>query len=380
MQEMKLSALVAGLLSCSFYVIYTALQLPVGVLFDRKNARNLLTSSAFICSIGCLVFASGEGLFMLFLGRILIGFGSAFAFVGLSHLLRQYFPAKLFGFMIGLSETLGFFVTAIGIFGMSGIIFYWGWRNLIYGAMVFGFFIATLCYLFLPSTHESKNVIQEQRPFYKIFTNHQVWCNALFVGFSFSVVTVFGALWAVPFMAAKLGCSIQVASRVCAVYFIGTGISCPLFGILANYVINRKKLIISACLITALFLLILLYLPTQSYSLSMFLIFMIGVSCGAYILSYSISNELAPPSMQSTLTGFTNTLAVLSALILQPAVGYLLDYFNHTGLYIVEDYQKALLVIPCSLLIACFLVLFLPEKKESSVNIKQEIYTKTCEL
>ena len=80
------------------------------------------------------------------------------------------------------------------------------------------------------------------------------------------------------------------------------------------------------------------------------------------MLAYSISNELTEPHLQSTATGFTNTLAVLSAPLLQPLVGYLLDRVNDTGNYNLLDYQKALLIVPVSLLIASALVFFLPEK------------------
>ena len=104
MHEMQLSALTAGLLSGTFYVIYAALQIPAGFLFDRKSTRRLLTIKTLICSTGCFLFAASYSLTGLFLGRFLIGAGSAFAFIGLSHLLRQHYPLKRFAFMIGLSD------------------------------------------------------------------------------------------------------------------------------------------------------------------------------------------------------------------------------------------------------------------------------------
>jgi MFS family permease len=311
--------------------------------------------------MGCLIFANSTGLLGLFIGRTLIGAGSAFAFVGFSHVLRQYFPAKQFAFMIGFSETFGFIATAVGIVGMGGFIAHWGWRTFIDGAAIVGLLIALLCWIIIPNSLHKPSKSHVQPSLMKILTNYPIWLNGFFVGLSFSVVTVFGALWAVPFIQTKLNCSMDEASIVAAVYFIGTGLSCPLFGVLSNHVKNRKRLILTSCLVTASLLMLVLFAPITSFGLIITLMFAIGLFCGAYMLSYTISNELAPAQLQSTAMGFTNTLAVLSALILQPFVGYLLVLFNHEGNYSITDYQYALLIVPISLILASLLVLFLPD-------------------
>ena len=107
MQDMKLSAVMAGLLGSSMYLIYTIFQIPVGLLFDKKNTRTLMTINALITSVGCFVFASSHSLTGLFIGRLLIGAGSSFSFVGYSHVLREQFSLKHFALLMGLSETLG---------------------------------------------------------------------------------------------------------------------------------------------------------------------------------------------------------------------------------------------------------------------------------
>lgn len=365
MHDMTLSALTAGLLSGAFYVVYTTLQIPVGILFDRKSARNLLAINALICSTGCFLFGFSDSLVGLFLGRALIGAGSSFAFIGLSHLLRQHYPLKQFAYMIGLSETLGFIATVIGMIAMGALVTKWGWRCFINTAGIVGLFIAYLCWTKVPdgrkpdrkvSLHYGKQLMQ-------IFSNGKAWINGIFVGLSFTVVTVFGALWAVPFIQVKLNCSLPQASAVSAMFFLGTAVGCPLFGWLSARLDKRRPLILSSCISTALLLLVLLYLPTQSFIIIMLLMLMIGICCGAYMLAYTIANELAPANSLSTCTGFTNMLAVVTTPLLQPLVGYLLDAFNDTDVYTIADYQIALLVIPGSLLVACILVFFLPEKR-----------------
>jgi MFS family permease len=365
MHNMNLTALMAGALSGSFYIIYTGLQVPVGILFDRKSTPMLLSVNALICSFGCL-FAASHGLIGFFLGRLLIGTGSAFAFIGLSHLLTQHYPAKQFAFMIGLSETLGFIATVVGMVMMGTLIAKCGWRSFINGAGVTGLFIAYFSWKKIPN-HQTTQKPKEHygKQLIQILINKTAWINGLFVGLTFVIVTAFGALWAAPFLQVKLSCGLQQASLINAVFFFGTALSCPLFGVLSNKFSKRKPLILSSCLSTLVFLLILLYFPTQNYSVVSFLMFMIGLCCGAYMLAYSLSNEIAPKGSTATCTGFTNMLAVLTTPLIQPLIGYLLDLSNHSGSYTLINYQIALLTLPICLIIASILVCFLPEKNHS---------------
>ena len=104
------------------------------------------------------------------------------------------------------------------------------------------------------------------------------------------------------------------------------------------------------------------------------LLFLIGLLCGAYMLAFTISNELAPPESLSACTGFTNTLGMLSAPLMQPLIGYFLDYSsNHSGHYTLADYQFALLSVPIALVIASILSHYLPEKNSNGMeNIQKD--------
>jgi MFS family permease len=369
LQEMDFSAFVAGLLGSSWYVIYTLLQIPVGILFDQKNTKYLLAFNALICSLGCFLFASSHSLTGLFLGRILMGGGSAFAFVGLSHLLRQHYPLRHFAFMIGLSETLAFVVTCMVMMGMGPLLLHWGWRNFIYMAGIVCVGIAYLCWKKIPNRSDTTEHVDYHQQILAILSNKYAWINGLFVGLTFTIVTVFGALWAVPFLQLKLSCSLQQASFLTALFFLGAGISCPLFGFLSNQFQHRKPLILSSCVSTLVLIIYILYGPIQQSAWMGLLLFTMGICCGAYMLAYTIANELSPKGSLSTCTGFTNTLAILSAPILQPITGYLVDFFSQHHEPTLSAYQKALATVPISLVLASVLVLFLPAKSLENADV-----------
>lgn len=364
MHDMQLTALTAGTLSAAFYIVYTSLQTPVGILFDRESPRLLLTATTLLCSLGCFIFAASDSLSGLFIGRTLMGIGSAFAFVGLSHLLRQQFPARLFPFMIGLSETIGFLVTVLGIIGMGTFIARWGWRGFINGAGTVGLIISFFAWAIIPNDKEKKGIMPHYgQQISAILANKALWTNGLYIGLTFTIVTVFGAMWASSFLQIKLNCGAREASLVNALFFLGTGLSCPLFGWLSTRLKRRKPMMYASSLFTAAIFLVILYLPSDSQSVMGTLMFFMGLCCGAYILAYPIANELSPPDSLSTCTGFINTLALITTPILQPFIGYLLDLFSPmTTAYTLSNYQHALLIMPILLLVACGLVKGLPER------------------
>lgn len=361
MHDMHLTALAGGLLSGSFYVIYTLLQIPVGMLCDRKNIRPILTSSALICAVGCIVFATGHHLWSLYLGRSLLAIGSAFGFVCLTHLVRQHYPLRYFGLLIGASETLSFMVTVVGMMSLASMLNHWSWRQFIAGIAILACGIAYLCWRFIPNTTPNTTYTLSYRTQLKqVLSSLPLWFNGLFTGLTFAIVLVFAGLWAPPFLQIKLHCTLREASILDAVFIFGISVSCPLFGYLANHIRNHRVLVISACLLTSMILLCLLWMPPQSITVMAFIMWLLGFVSGSYILGYTFANQFSPPHSLSTTTGMTNTLAIATTPLLQPFIGYLLDTFSHQHRLMVWDYQEALMILPLCILIAAGLVALLP--------------------
>jgi len=103
-----------GSLSAYYYYIYTPMQLAVGLLMDRYGPRRLLTIATLCCVAGSLLFAATPILFVAEMGRFLIGFGSAFAFVGVMKLATIWLPRRYFAMFAGLATSMGMIGAIIG--------------------------------------------------------------------------------------------------------------------------------------------------------------------------------------------------------------------------------------------------------------------------
>ena len=56
MRDLHIDAAGLGLMSGFYFYSYTAMQIPVGLLFDRFSAKLLISIAVVICSLGAIFF------------------------------------------------------------------------------------------------------------------------------------------------------------------------------------------------------------------------------------------------------------------------------------------------------------------------------------
>ena len=76
-QELALSPGEIGLLSSVFFLVFAAVQIPVGVALDRFGPRLCLIVGTAVTVVGAVVFAAAASPPVLILGRALLGLGTA---------------------------------------------------------------------------------------------------------------------------------------------------------------------------------------------------------------------------------------------------------------------------------------------------------------
>ena len=94
MQSFAVGATVIGNISAIYYLSYQVMQIPAGMLLDRFGIKRLLSIATLIVAIGCFLFSTSSTIWLIMLSRLLIGLGSAFAFLACLKiaLYDQYLP------------------------------------------------------------------------------------------------------------------------------------------------------------------------------------------------------------------------------------------------------------------------------------------------
>ena len=92
--DLSLSAGELGWLSSAYFLAFAVMQLPLGIALDRHGARRTESLLLMVAAAGALVMATGHSLWVLSLGRILIGLGVAACLMAPYSYYRRCFPAN----------------------------------------------------------------------------------------------------------------------------------------------------------------------------------------------------------------------------------------------------------------------------------------------
>lgn len=381
MKSFSLTTLGGGLLASTYYYIYVLLQTPAGMLMDRYGPRLILSIGAVVVCAGSLLFAQASVVSLAALGRILMGTGAAFAFVGCLNLIAKWFPMRRFAMMAAIVEAAGMLGAIIGSLWLADFIERIGWRI----CMVVSAAVAGLLSILLWSV--VRNAPRRKMPQVTIRTidlwlgvkrlmrNRLVWMNGVYSGLMFSIMTTFIALWAIPFLEQSHHVSLFRATLMACSSYVGVIMGGPIFGWLDVRYDCRRLLMVVSALLTSVALFLVIFWISLPVSIVTTLLFVTGIFASAYVLTFAIANEIAIPTNRATSIGLTNMLCVGFAPILQPFIGYLMHAFEEGEPKIARatslwHFQWAVSVIPMLLLVAMIMAFSLPKRQRGFVKRK----------
>lgn len=362
-----------GILTASFYVPYILMQIPVGLTVDRLSIRWLLTIMSLVTAFGCCVFGLADGLLTASIGRMLIGFSAAFAFICSLRLATSWFPPTMLGLLSGLTQALGMLGAAAGEAPVSFLVSNVGWRH---SMLIIAFlFIALsgLLYQFVqdkPGEHRNEirsvNRISILDSLKIILSNKQTWLNALYAGFLFGPTAVIGEAIGPAYLQFGRGLGAHAAAFATGLIFIGWGISGPLSGWISDKMGRRKPLMIISAVCGVILSSLFVFIPEMSQTTAYILFFVFGLTNTGVAISYAVSTEIHDRSVVGTSIAFTNMTSIFVGALFQPLVGRIIDIVSGPRAYNVEtlllsDFQAGLKLLPLCSLVALILAFTVKE-------------------
>ncbi|CEK11923.1 MFS transporter [Legionella hackeliae] len=363
-----------GILTASFYFPYILMQIPVGLTVDRMSIRAILTVMSLITALGCGVFGLADGLVMASVGRMLIGFSAAFAFVSSLRLATSWFPPAMLGLLAGLTQALGMLGAAAGEAPVSFLVANVGWRHSMLIIAFLFIALAGLLYQFVqdkPGTkrHEIKkseariSILSSLRI---ILTHRQIWINALYAGFLFGPTAVIGEAIGPAYLQYGRGLTAHTAAFATGLIFIGWGISGPLSGWLSDKMGRRKPLMILSALCGVILTSLFVFYPNLDKTMAYIIFFVFGVTNTGVAIAYAVSTEICESNVVGTCIAFTNMISIFVGALMQPLVGRLVDLASGARAYNLEtlllsDFQAGLKILPLCSLVALILAFMVKE-------------------
>lgn len=369
----NISASTFGQLSALYYFAYSPMQVPVGILMDRYGPRRLLSLACLCCTGGSFMFSYSSSILIAGTGRFLVGFGSAFAFVGVLSLAVHWLPRRYFSLVAGLMTTLGMLGLVYGEVKITEVAGSMGLHYVLSAMVIIGLLLTALIFFVVRDgpgggAVKSQPLSEFYRNIVRVLVSPQVWLVAFVGACLYTSLSVFGELWGKSYLEQAHHLTKLQAAKTISAMFLGWAVGAPLAGYFSDRSGRRVLPLVVGAFMALLCISTILYWPGLSFASLNVLMFFYGLFSATEIIIFVMAKENSGAELSGTVFAAANMIVTLGGVIFQPLVGTLLDKFSKgqlaTGehIYSVIDYQIALSVLPVSLLLVMVAAFFLKDR------------------
>jgi MFS family permease len=381
MADFQLNAAGLGNLSAFYFYSYVAMQVPTGILADHWGPRRLLSLGATVAGMGALLFAMAPDTLWANLGRLLIGGSVAVAFVGTLKLAGHWLPPKQYSFASGIALFCGVVGAVFAGVPLRLLVDAFGWRPVMLSSAVVTFIVAIGIWLLVRDDPIEKGYASHAIAHDESSSSHigalagiravlgyrNTWLLFFVPGAGVGSVLTFAGLWGVPFLTTHYGLEKTTAAAICSALLVSWAVGGPAFGWLSDHLGHRKPLYLLGCVVQLLTWSIVILVPALPVWLLVLLLITAGFFSGNMIIGFAFARESAPIRLAGTAAGLVNMGVMIGPMLLQPAVGWLLDHYwmgemnNGVRLYGLEAYENGFTLMIGWLVIALILMFFTRE-------------------
>jgi MFS family permease len=370
MQAHRLTTAGFGYVMVVYYIVYTIMQLPVGVLIDKYGPRKLLLFASATCAFGSFLFASESSVALVAIGRFLVGLGSAFGFVGVLRIASLWLPPRRFALATGLVTSLGMMGGVLGEVILSYVIDSAGWhRALILSAWV-GLVLLMVFWLMpehITSSSDTHHSVRQWRvvlqQLHRIVRMPVIWLNGLAGGLLYAPLAVFAELWGVSYLQTAQNLTRVEATFAVSCLMWGWAVGAPLIGWFADRTGGRHRIVLCGSALASVVIVYLIQHPLTAPMMLYPILFFFGLFCSVQILMMVFVRDICPHDCVATGLSFTNMLIMIGGMLFQPAVGVLLKSYtqvlidNPTSSIVLKEYSRIMYIVPATILLAMIVII-----------------------
>ncbi|MFA5081639.1 MAG: MFS transporter [Hydrogenophilaceae bacterium] len=361
MQAFQTSGAALGSLAAMYFYVYTAMQIPAGVLADTLGPRISAGVGSLVAGAGSILFGLAPDFATAAAGRLLVGLGVSVVFVGLMRSNTVWFSERRYGLVSGLTLFLGNVGAILAAGPLAALLGWYSWRSVfvVAGGLSLALALVTFWYVRnrpedagFPPVHPAtgparRHWLAELR---SVLANRAVW-PGFWVNFGVTgCLLAFAGLWGVPLMRDVHGLGRGEASLYTTAALAGFAVAALFMGALSDRIGRRKPVILGAAILSCLSWLGLILLPWGAGWSGLALYAVLGLSAGGFVVGYGAAKEVVPPANAGMAIALVNTGLFLGAAIMQPLFGWVADLswdgrlLDGVRVYGWADYRNGLVV------------------------------------
>lgn len=332
MTQVKTNNLGLGIISGSYFITYSLAQIPAGFLFDRVHVKKVIPVCLVICSLGSLLLGLAQNFWIATMARMITGFGSSFAFIGLLVTASDLFKRRCFVLFAGIAQLIAAIGATSGQIPLGHLKAFLSFKEIMLFFALLGIILAVLTFLLgqYPKVfHENEKIgglFKLIKEFLSIAGRRETIIISLYASSLWAPMSAFASLWGVPFLISH-GYTVPESAGLVSLVWFGIGFGAPLLGFFAGrfsstLFLIRLLPIIGIISFGSILLFKLHFIPLG------ILLFLVGVSSVGQVLSFDIVRSNNSESKKGLAISLNNMAIVLSGFILQPLIGLIVQTGN----------------------------------------------------
>lgn len=374
----SLNSAAFGSMASMYFYAYMIMQIPVGYLADTLGARITVTVGMFAAGAGSILFGLAPAPLWLFAGRFLVGLGVATVFICIMKIQSQWFRNREFATLSGATTLVGSVGGLLSQGPLALLIAVISWRTgfIAIGGLTLG--ISFLCWWLIRNRPQdmgfppvNERAISHEGSPREPFTLLQGVRGVLSVRgmlpiiiFYFSNQAGYYALigtWAIPWLVAANGLTVQEASSYSVVLVLGSMLGGFFTGWISDRLGRRKSLMIIWGVLHAILWGIIVFPGGGALPAGWIrpLFFLLGITNTSFVIAWSVAKDIAPEKYTGLAISVLNAAGFLAIALTTSLMGLIIDVFS--ALPPAQAYNRAFFLALATALISVGGACFIPE-------------------
>jgi predicted MFS family arabinose efflux permease len=369
MLQFDISAATFGQFSGVYYIGYSLMHLPIGIMLDRLGPRKIMTACILLSVVGLMPLIFSDYWVYPIIGRLLLGIGSSAAILGIFKIVRMTFTEEQFSRMLSLSVTIGLLGAIYGGGPVSYMREMFGYQTVIQLFAVAGIILAITTYWLIPEVQGSLQGSVSSN-IKEVLSNYRVIAFCFCAGMMVGPLEGFADVWGTAFLKHVYELDSTISASLPSLIFIGMCFGAPVLSLVAERAGNYLVTIIAAgSIMTAIFL-ILLTIPLTSSTLSLSFV-LIGICCAYQILAIFKVSTCVREEVAGLATAVANMIIMIFGYAFHTTMGEVINKMGGPSDPNALFYGIA--VIPAALCTGTcgFIILLATEKKPHDSATKE---------
>lgn len=334
-ERFEISAAQLSVFTMLQLLVYTLMQIPVGLMLDRFGSRRIMLTGLVTLTAAQTLFAVADTYGVALLARFFVGVGDAMIFVCVLRLVSTWFAPRRIPLVTQMTGVLGQLGGIIAAVPMTLALRELGWTKAYLLAAGLGIVLLLALLVFI---RDSPNERSASGPPMSLTTirrslaeswEHPGTRLGLWTHFTtqFSATTL-GLLWGYPFFVRGENLTSGQAGALLTILVVAVMAAGPaLAWFITRHPWHRSTLVLSIVVsIVVMWTIVLMWRGDAPFWLLVLLMVAVGVGGPASMIGFDFGRSFNPAHRMGAAIGIINQGGFFASLVLVVAIGLILDW------------------------------------------------------